>query len=143
MMKAISLHQPFASAMAAGIKKCETRTRALRYRGDLVICSALLKPGKQDVPLALALGDYAKLPLGFALAVVEIWGAIDTNHLPLLPMKIDSAEILWGNYSRNRWVWFTRNLRVLKEPVRVKGRQFIWHLSPDEEKLVRQTGFVT
>lgn len=39
-MKAISLHQPWATAMALGLKKIETRGRLTHVRGQLVIHAA-------------------------------------------------------------------------------------------------------
>lgn len=38
--RAISLHQPWASLVALGIKKYETRSWETKYRGKLLICSA-------------------------------------------------------------------------------------------------------
>lgn len=37
--RAISLHQPWASLVALGIKKYETRSWSTKYRGKLLICS--------------------------------------------------------------------------------------------------------
>ncbi|CCQ65412.1 hypothetical protein CWATWH0402_4143 [Crocosphaera watsonii WH 0402] len=39
-IKAISLHQPYASLIAMGLKKFETRSWSTNYRGKLVICAA-------------------------------------------------------------------------------------------------------
>ncbi len=39
-IKAISLHQPWASLIAMGLKKFETRSWLTNYRGKLVICAA-------------------------------------------------------------------------------------------------------
>ena len=39
-MKAISFWQPWASLMAEGAKKIETRKWRTHYRGDIVICAA-------------------------------------------------------------------------------------------------------
>lgn len=39
-MKALSLHQPWASLMASGHKRVETRSWALRHRGPLLIHAA-------------------------------------------------------------------------------------------------------
>ena len=38
-MKAISLWQPWASAIALGLKKIETRSRPSRCFGNLAICA--------------------------------------------------------------------------------------------------------
>lgn len=41
-MKAISIKQPFAALIAAGVKRAETRTWATKYRGPLLIQASLL-----------------------------------------------------------------------------------------------------
>ena len=47
--RAISLHQPWASLVALGIKRYETRSWSTKFRGKLLICSAKkeYKPQKQ------------------------------------------------------------------------------------------------
>ena len=61
-MKAITLHQPWASAIALGRKTYETRSQPTRYRGLLAIHA-----GKTTdyVPLA----DIRRLPFGAIVAV--------------------------------------------------------------------------
>jgi hypothetical protein len=39
-IKAISLHQPWVSLIALGVKQFETRGWSTNYRGKLVICAA-------------------------------------------------------------------------------------------------------
>lgn len=43
-MKAITLWQPWATAMAMGVKRIETRSWFTRHRGDLLICAAKRSP---------------------------------------------------------------------------------------------------
>ncbi len=50
-MKAISLHQPWASLVATGVKTIETRSWSTKYRGPLAIHAAKRQPDQ-----ALALG---------------------------------------------------------------------------------------
>lgn len=47
-IKAISLHQPWASLIAMGFKKFETRSWGTNYRGKLVICAALKNTKQQQ-----------------------------------------------------------------------------------------------
>lgn len=56
-IKALTLHQPHASLVAAKVKTIETRSWATKYRGPLVICAAARKPPmlwSQDVIPAVA-----------------------------------------------------------------------------------------
>ena len=47
-MKALSLHQPWATWIATGAKSIETRTRPVSYRGPLLICSTKRPPEATD-----------------------------------------------------------------------------------------------
>ncbi len=49
-MKALSLHQPWASLIAEGVKTIETRSRATRYRGPLAIHAAKHRPPLMHIP---------------------------------------------------------------------------------------------
>lgn len=49
----------------------------------------------------------------------------------------DSAEFAFGNYGPDRWMWFTENLRKLRQPVPCKGYQGLRDLPADTEALVR------
>lgn len=126
-LRTISLWQPWASAMASGIKRNETRSWFLGHRGDLVICSAKRKPTPEEVG-----GDYdeaLKLPYGFALCVVEVSECVpsDLFHGPnALPLASEEREL--GDYTPGRWIWLTQNCRKLKQPVPIKGHQGLWLL---------------
>ena len=47
-MKALTLHQPWASLIAIGAKKIETRSWATSYRGPLAIHAAVRKPDMNE-----------------------------------------------------------------------------------------------
>src|SRR5258708_14669636 len=57
-MKALSVHQPWASLIAAGKKTIEVRSWSTRHRGPLLIC-ATKRPHRND-------------PIGVAVAVVKV-----------------------------------------------------------------------
>lgn len=147
-MKALSLWQPWATAMAIGIKQNETRGRLTHYRGDLVICSALRKADIYSTDAMLEvwkcrdkvpgyhsnLGDLViNLPYGKALCMVEVYDCVPTERFQTTPDRIEITrpEFLLGNYDFGRFAWRTRNLRALKDPVPVKGRQGFWNLPED------------
>jgi hypothetical protein len=98
-MKAISLHQPYASLIASGKKIIETRRWPTRYRGDLLIASTL-KPVVEG------------LPSGKALCIVEVFDCV-----PMQPYHESEACCKW--YA-GAWAWMLRNIRQI-EPFAVKG----------------------
>lgn len=121
-MKAISLWQPWATAMAVGLKRNETRSWWTPHRGDLVICSAKRKPtGEVERAILADIGLRAiHLPLGYALCVVDLFQCIPVNFINQMPT---GDEYKLGDYSPGRFVWRTRNLRTLKQPIPIIGRQ--------------------
>lgn len=139
-MKAISLHQPWATAMAIGLKRNETRNRLTHYRGDLVICSAL-KPMNHDRFDIMRLHNMpaAAMQFGYALCLVEVYDCVTTEFLS--EGGITETEFSLGDYTPGRFAWRTRNLRRLNTPIEVKGKQGFMNLPPDvEAKILAQLG---
>jgi hypothetical protein len=102
-MKAISLHQPYASMIASGKKTIETRRYRTRYRGDLLICSTK-KPHEY----------YPGLPRGMALCVVTLCDC--------RPMSKKHEKQACCRKYEGAWSWFLQNIRKIK-PFPVTGRQ--------------------
>ena len=129
-MKAISLWQPWATLMAVGLKKNETRHWPTSYRGQLIIHATkrmesptilmreLLKPyGYQE---------WDEFPRGALVCVVEIIDCVRIdNYLAEYP------EYQFGDYSSNRYVWITNNLITFENPILFKGSQGFFNV-PDE-----------
>lgn len=117
-MKAISLHQPWASLIASGDKTIETRWWRTPYRGDLLICSTQ-RPVVRD------------LPCGRALAIVNVWDCLPycTDHARNAGFSlVEAIEIVRLQKSirdsnDHFWSWFLRDIRRIKEPFKVVGRQ--------------------
>ena len=126
MIRAISLWQPWASAMAIGAKVNETRSWPTSYRGDLLICSAKRKPSPEEVGDGDLYRQAMAMPYGYALCVVELYECRPT-------------EASLGDYTPGRFTWCTRNLRRLRQPLPMRGRQGLWALTPEEEAQVRGT----
>lgn len=116
-MKAITLHQPWASLIATGVKTIETRRWRTSYRGDLLICA-----GKKPLSpfLARCAPQYLDFPLGVALCIVELY---DVRTLPL----DDAAG--WRAAAcdpyPDAWAWMIRNVRRI-EPVPVTGQRMLF-----------------
>lgn len=155
-MKALSLDQPWASLVAAGLKTNETRCWSTSYRGPLLI-HATVKWRRQEkeamerlyayreVRDALygepwtgvdrwALACNTRLPLGCALAIVRLEDVIETTtwientYRPQGGAR--SLEVAAGDYSPGRFAWILRDLKRLEKPIPMKGGQRIWN-APD------------
>ena len=142
-MKAISLWQPWASAMASGVKQNETRSWPTAHRGDLVICSAKRKPSPEEVGDPQDYEDAMALPYGCALCVVELYEVRPTAHFATQTVAADSlimleeSEASLGDYTPGRFAWRTRNCRMLKQPVPLRGYQGIWNLDAQTEAAIK------
>lgn len=132
--KAISLWEPWASAIRVGAKTWETRSWPTKYRGDLLICAAkktheaLVRELLEDSlwqqslrPLRSSMDGVrmCDLHFGMAVAVVELADCISTDVLAKWAYK--SNQHL-GDFSPNRWAWQLDNIRPIV-PFPVKGKQ--------------------
>lgn len=143
-MKAITLYQPWASLMAGGYKKNETRSWSTEYRGDLVIHSAkslnkesyraYYVPAIASALKRMGFSEPSKLPLGKCLCVVRLDGCVLTQTLKS-GIGVYPAEEAFGDYTDNRFAWQTNHCRRL-EPIACSGHQQLWNLRPDIERLV-------
>ena len=114
-MKAISLWQPWASAMARGHKQNETRGWPTSHRGDLLICSAKRKPSLQECGDQETFDAAIKLPYGFALCVVELYDVVHFSSAfhGATPLKISQMEAELGDYTLGRWIWLTPEFETI------------------------------
>lgn len=140
-MKAISLWQPWASAIAIGVKKIETRGWSTSYRGPLAIHAAKTKDhlAFAQTPLAKAaiiqalknVGDGRITPpwvwpLGAVVATCTLEDCVSVKWLG----DISAEERLWGNYDPGRFGWMLSNVQWI-EPIPFRGAQGFFQV-PDE-----------
>ena len=111
-MKALSVHQPFASLIAAGEKTIETRRWPTSYRGDLLIVSTL-RPYRPN----------PGLPLGQALCVVMLYDCV--------PSTFDHASAACCSIYEGAWSWLLEDVRPI-EPFPVRGYQRIYEVEVPE-----------
>jgi activating signal cointegrator 1 len=138
-MKALTLTQPWATLVAIGAKKIETRSWFTRYKGVLAIHAAL---GLNDLteadlesyftrePFAshLKAACYTKaihLPRGAVVAIgfLDHCEEITARNTPKNP------ELAFGNYTPGRYAWFLEAMQKV-QPVAVRGAQGLWQWNP-------------
>ena len=145
-IKAISLWQPWASLIAIGAKKYETRSWATSYRGPLLICAAkgglpiievrafLMRPEfysalSQIIPKRGGIEVYPYLPFGQAVAIVDLTDCIRTE-LFKRGHPVFLRENIFGDFSSGRYAWKLENVRAV-EPFPVRGRQGLFDVEVD------------
>ena len=143
MLKAITLYEPYASLMAIGAKRNETRGCRTSLRGDIAIHAA-----KKDYGCSEAVG-YAAVKafrdrglepspdtLGCIVAVVNLY---DVQPAERVYPTSSAEELAFGNYLCGRWIYLTHSVRRLAKPVPCRGYQSIgWTVPPDVEAKVRE-----
>lgn len=149
-MKALTLQQPWATLIANGSKKVETRSwHPKENPGTLVICSSK-KPASvngcrhvREGRFGHCLDSERGLPRSAMLAVVTVRGFARTDDAD----ELTNQERTFGDYRPGRWAWFLEDVIRLPEPVllsappRGKPSQFrlgIWELLPKDEKALRR-----
>jgi hypothetical protein len=137
-MKAISLWQPYASAIPLGLKSVETRHWQTSHRGEIAIHAAK-RFGPEEKRFAMAERALdrlpARLPFGAIVAVVCLVSIRTSDELKL---QVSAIERLYGNYEPGRFGWMLEEVRPLTTPVACLGRQGIFNLSPEVEQMVRE-----
>jgi hypothetical protein len=158
-MKAITILQPYASLIAVGAKRFETRSWATAYRGPIAI-HAGKKPYFQESAIVCSpfanetnriLGfRWNRLPYGAVIAtadLVECWECIGPDVAGNLMIRhkakpgrqesdwenryLEDNEILFGDFSKGRYAWELDNVQPLTEPVYCRGRQRLWNWKND------------
>lgn len=144
-MRAITVHQPWATLIALEQKKFETRSWKIAYRGELAI-HAGKKIDKQACRLepfhsVLARHGYNEenLPSGAIIAVCRLKECRSVSRPSETEVLLNSdrpdmaeelsigmQEAIFGDYSDGRFAWELSEVRRLPEPVPVKGRQGLW-----------------
>lgn len=140
-MKAISLWQPWASAIALRIKHNETRSWETQYRGTIAIHAA--KKSNRELEehfrqlcvresfyrpfLDANLHSFFLLPKGAIVAVAHLEKIVSTT---VMAEFSDELELDLGDYSAGRFAWHLTNIQPLKQPCFITGRQGLFDV-PD------------
>ena len=139
-MKALTLRQPWATLVASGAKKIETRSWHTNYRGPLAIHAAkrvdktdlrlcfqepffdcLTQAGYRLIAYCLFRGN--TLPHGAVIATCELIGVVQIDQDFRLPTE---PELSFGDFTPGRYAWFLDGIQKLPEPIPMKGHQRLW-----------------
>lgn len=119
---ALTLRQPWASAVVRLGKNVENRTWTTPYRGLLAIHAG--KGVDSAAPPSVAEALEQRLPSGCVVAVVELHSIVRDSR---------SEWAREGEYH-----WLLRDVRELAVPVPCMGRQMLFKLPEDVERAVNR-----
>ncbi|MGE6260893.1 ASCH domain-containing protein [Heyndrickxia sporothermodurans] len=148
-MKAITIKQPWATLIALGEKKFETRSWQTKYRGPLAIhAGKSVDVGAFDEVAILStlcrygIRSYKDLPTGVVIATGKLVEChkVHIDYYPLYDeekagtengLLIEGDEYWFGDYAEGRYAWELANVEVLAEPIPAKGQLSLWEWSHD------------
>lgn len=140
MIRVLPLWQPWASLLADGAKRIETRAyppsrvgiqpgerigiHAAKDRRALELCE--LSPFREHV------GAAADLPLGAILGTVILARASEMTDESIAALETRlPVERRFGDYKPGRWAWVAADPRPLPEPVPYTGQQGAFNVPLD------------
>ncbi len=133
-IRGLTLWEPWATAIAIGIKTYETRSWGTRYRGSLAIHAG--RTVDQEV-LKTARDFYPGFPdpsPGMVLCVVQL------NECRTMTEPPSDDEAFWGVFGVGRWAWKMTGLMKLEEPIPMIGHQGLYGLDPDVATALTEAG---
>lgn len=131
-MKGLTLTQPWASAIAVGVKCVETRNWRTEYRGQVLIHAAKGFPSAARDFAKAELQRGVSIPNPLPLAAVVAVARIDhIEHTEASLPGLSRTEEHYGDYSSGRYAWHLADVRPLSEPVPCRGALGLWTPTPD------------
>jgi len=152
-MKALTLTQPWATLVAIGAKRIETRSWRTDYRGPLAIHAAK-GPDKTGFvvttpcyPILKNAGlEPLELPHGFVVATCELaavyqmpsgletfdgwhWDGPDGR---LYDYELTYQEKMFGLWETGRYAWLLADVKRLPEPIPARGSLGLWDWEPPQ-----------
>lgn len=146
-MKALTLIQPWATLIALGAKRIETRSWATKYTGWLAITASKAFPRDcRDLmlhdPFAAVLEPYLlecgklfndepELPLGAVVCLAHLQLCRPTEYWKGLAHEFPTSEFEFGDFGTGRFGWYFDQVKRLKQPVPCKGARLLWDVPVD------------
>ncbi len=146
-MKALSLLQPWATLVATGSKRIETRSWKTKYRGPIAIHASkgFLKGGRSGLvelcshePFKSALTNQANDLLSNGLHPSEVYKIMPFGYVIATCFLVDcflitdenipvSPELEFGDFAPGRYGWSLQGVEMLKKPIPFKGKLGLWN----------------
>lgn len=142
-IQGFSLIQPWASLMALGEKRIETRSWRTPYRGWVAIAASVKRDPDglefaseepcQSVLHAHGIDNPLRLPYGAIVCVGRLVDCVPTEYCDTLLSTLANRpsgryESFFGNYQPNRFAWLFDDVTPLPRPIGVKGALGLYRL---------------
>lgn len=134
-MKCLSLIQPWATLIAIGAKRIETRSWKTNYRGELYIHASKRIDNKTLIrpSFAKALNNQL-IPTGVIIAKCKLIDCVKMTEEFISEVKAKGYEYDFGEYKVGRYGWVLENIEILDLPVKISGHLGIWNFDDNNIK---------
>jgi hypothetical protein len=150
-VKALTITQPWATLIAQGHKRIETRSWSTNYRGPLAIHAGKNLPNwvadlvRSEPKFTTVLGDLfdpskqalGDLPRGFIVATCQL---VAVKFIPLhdkgwdwigptgrrFHYPVTDCELAFGNFTVGRYAWLLADVTPLEKPIPTRGALGLW-----------------
>lgn len=125
-MRALTIQQPWAWAIASGAKRIENRTWRTNHRGRIAIHAgasrhSLLIMRRWMSRYGVEPPAESELPFGAIVATAELVACERVGELP--------AELRGHAFTEGPWCWRLEGVRPLESPISCRGMQGLWPVS--------------
>jgi hypothetical protein len=145
VVKALTIHQPWASLIAHGYKHVETRSWPTTHRGPLAIHAGRrsfaegydvveprLKHARDDKAMEALFDLYrSSFPLGAIVAVANVTDCVQVEHDADMTIQLSAVEHALGDYTPRRYAWVLEDVRAIDPPLACRGAQGLWDVPLD------------
>lgn len=135
-LRGLSLTQPWASLVALGAKRYETRSWKTTYRGWLAIhASAAYPRWARELERAWAFSQalavaWRPLPTGAVIAIARLADCFECREDTAL--TLGHPEATFGDFSAGRHYFRLEDVRPLRRPLKFKGKLGLWSVPADD-----------
>jgi hypothetical protein len=154
-MKLLTITQPYATLIAFGAKRIETRPKQTHYRGDIAIHAAsgldgIFKGAKHDDLAEVCRRPFFRdvlgpaqlisdlLPRGGVVAIARLVRCTRMDEAFILGLDDDRRELAFGHYEPGRWAWELGDIRRLERPFKLRGQQMLADIEPEAVEQIRR-----
>ena len=139
-MKALSLWQPWAEAIAHGSKQVETRDWGTDYRGPIAIHAAKRWTEEERETAHYFYGQgwtsMVEPARGVVVCVAEL---VDVRMMTMTSCNlVPRTEYSLGLWEPGRYAWYLENVRRLSHPLPLRGQRKLFELSQVDKSIIER-----
>ena len=125
-MKAISIKEPFASLIASGVKKIETRSWKTNYRGELFIHASKIPVQTLRDNILKDVTKDMNLNCGNIICKCNLVDCVYMDKKFIENIKQNPIEYSVGEYKIGRYAWILEDIELIV-PIPINGKLNVWN----------------